>query len=133
LTTTLTALTATPADPKAPTITVGVACAQFRNGAEARVSAILGFGSGFNLGNCSDLVIWPTKPEVLHLDSVDGKNVTFVNSTLVYNGGKLKLENVRFINCTFQVSDAYARNQNVLRLLSAALSGQPINLELTTG
>jgi SEC-C motif len=30
-----------------------------------------------------------------------------------------------------EVSDAYANNENVLMLLSAALSGQPINLELT--
>ena len=63
------------------------------------------------------------------LDTIDSKNATFVNFALIYNGGKLRLENVRFINCTFGVSDS--TNLNVLKLLSAALSGQPINLELS--
>ena len=123
-------LTATPTEPKGPPISVGVGCAKAETGAEARSGAIFGFSS-FKVGNCSDLIIWPTKPEVLRMDNVDSKNVTFVNSTLIYNGGKLKLDNVRFINCTFQVSDAFASNQNVIKLLSAALSGQRINLELT--
>lgn len=126
----ITTLTGTPTDPKGPPIAVDVGCAKAINGAEARTGNIFGF-AGFTVSNCADLVISPAKPEVLHLDNVDSRNVTFVNCALIYNGGKLKLENVRFVNCTFQVSDAYANNENVLKLLSAALSGQPINLELT--
>lgn len=123
-------LTATPTDPKGPPITIDVGCAKATNGAEAKSGAIFGF-AGFTVGNCSDLVISPTKPEVLQLDSVDSKNVTFVNGTLIYNGGNLKLDNVRFVNCTFQIPVAYARNQNVHKLLEAGLTGQPINLDLT--
>jgi hypothetical protein len=122
-------LTATPTDPAGPPVTVNVGCAEARNGSEGRSGAIFVF-SGFTVGNCSDVVISPTKPEVLHLDNVDSKNVTFVNSTLIYNGGKLKLENVRFVNCTFRVSAEYSNDQNVLQLLRAALSGERINLEL---
>lgn len=123
-------LTATPTDPKGPPISIDVGCAKATNGAEAKSGAIFGF-AGFTVGNCSDLVICPTKPGVLQLDSVDSKNVTFVNGTLIYNGGNLKLDNVRFVNCTFQIPVASARNQNVHKLLAAGLTGQPINLELT--
>ena len=86
----LTTLTATPTEPKGPPISVGVGCAKPRSGAEARSGAIFGFG-GFSVGNCADLVIWPTKPEVLHLDNVDSKNVTFSNYALVQTatGGRL--------------------------------------------
>ena len=94
------------------------------------MQGIFGF-AGFNVDNCSDVVVWPAKPALLPLDNVDGKNATFVNCTLRYLGGKLTLENVRFINCTFQVAVAYGRNQNVVQLLSAALTAQSITLELT--
>jgi hypothetical protein len=77
------------------------------------------------------LVIWPLNAEVIRLDNLDGKNVTFANTTLTYDGGKLRLENARFINCKFQVSDAYAKNGNILQFLNAALTGQPINIELS--
>jgi len=128
--TTITTLNATPTEPKGPPISLAIGCAEGRSGGKAQLHGIFGFG-GFDLGNCSDVVVWPAKPVILHLDNVEGKNATFVNCTLTYNGGKLTLENVRFVNCIFQMSDAYARNQNVLQLLTAALTGQPIHLELT--
>jgi hypothetical protein len=124
----ITTLLGTPTDPKGPPISIDVGRANVANGAEARSGNVFGFGS-FTIGNCADLVLSPTKPEVLRLDTIDSKNATFVNFALIYNGGKLRLENVRFINCTFGVSDS--TNLNVLKLLSAALSGQPINLELS--
>lgn len=127
---TITTLTATPTEPKGPPISLTLGCAERRTGGEARLLGIFGF-SGFNLANCSDVVVWPAKPAILQLDKVDGKNATFVNCALVYNGGKLTLDNVRFVNCAFQISAAYGRNQNVLQLLTAALTGQPIHLELT--
>ena len=128
--TTITTLNATLTEPKGPPISLAIGCAEGRSGGKAQLHGIFGFG-GFDLGNCSDVVVWPAKPVILHLDNVEGKNATFVNCTLTYNGGKLTLENVRFVNCIFQMSDAYARNQNVLQLLTAALTGQPIHLELT--
>jgi hypothetical protein len=123
-------VTGTPTDPKGPPIAYGTGCATPPiAGADADSGNIFGFAV-IRVENCADLVIWPTKPEVLRLDNLNSKNVTFVNMVLEYNGGRLKLENVRFINCTFQVSDAYTNNPNVLKLLAAALSGQRINLEL---
>jgi hypothetical protein len=126
---TMTTLNATPTEPKGPPISLTIGCAEGRTGGKARLQGIFGFG-GFDVGNCQDVVVWPAKPIVLHLDNVDGKNATFVNCTLTYNGGKLTLENVRFVNCIFQMSDTYARNHNVLQLLTAALTGQPIHLAL---
>lgn len=38
------------------------------------------------------------------LDGTSFKNVTFVNCRILYDDGWLNLENVRFINCTFDVS-----------------------------
>ena len=38
------------------------------------------------------------------LDGTSFTNVTFVDCTIVYNDGWLSLENVRFINCNFNVS-----------------------------
>jgi hypothetical protein len=127
---TITTLNTTPADPKEPPISLSIGCAEGRSGGKAQLQGIFGFG-GFDLGNCPDVVVWPAKPVVLHLDNVDGKNATFVNCTLTYNGGKLTLENVRFVNCIFQISDAYAGNHNVLKLLTTVLTGEPIHLELT--
>jgi hypothetical protein len=37
------------------------------------------------------------------LDGVEWKDVTFVNSRIRYRGGDLKLDNVHFVNCTFEV------------------------------
>jgi hypothetical protein len=36
------------------------------------------------------------------LDGITWKNVTFVNTHISYDGGDLHLENVRFVNCTFE-------------------------------
>lgn len=45
------------------------------------------------------------------LDGVEWKDVVFVNSTIRYRGGDLKLENVRFVNCTFQVPESNRGSQ----------------------
>jgi hypothetical protein len=37
------------------------------------------------------------------LDGIEWRNVTFVNSRIRYHGGDLRLENVHFVNCTFEV------------------------------
>jgi hypothetical protein len=37
------------------------------------------------------------------LDGVEWKDVTFVNSRIRYHGGDLKMENVHFVHCTFEV------------------------------
>jgi len=37
------------------------------------------------------------------LDGIEWKDVTFVNSRVRYRGGDLKLENVHFVHCTFEV------------------------------
>jgi hypothetical protein len=112
-----------------------VGCAEENAVGKARLNGIgkagdNNFTFGFNLGNCSDVVVWPEETAILLLDNLDGENATFLNCTLNYNGGKLALKNVRFVACTFQISGRYARNQNVFRFLTLALTEQPINLEL---
>lgn len=37
------------------------------------------------------------------LDGIEWKDVTFVNSRIRYRGGDLKLDNVHFVHCTFEV------------------------------
>lgn len=37
------------------------------------------------------------------LDGIEWKNVAFVNSRIRYRGGELRLDNVHFVNCTFEV------------------------------
>jgi hypothetical protein len=39
------------------------------------------------------------------LDGVEWKDVVFVNSRVRYRGGDLKLDNVRFVHCTFEVPE----------------------------
>jgi hypothetical protein len=39
------------------------------------------------------------------LDGISWKNVLFVNSRILYRGGPLMLNNVTFINCTFEVEN----------------------------
>ena len=40
------------------------------------------------------------------LDGVEWKDVVFVNSRVRYRGGDLKLDNVRFVHCTFEVPES---------------------------
>jgi len=40
------------------------------------------------------------------LDGVEWKDVTFVNSRVRYRGGDLKLDNVHFVHCTFEVPES---------------------------
>jgi hypothetical protein len=42
------------------------------------------------------------------LDGIDWKNVTFVNVHIKYTGGSMRLRNVKFVNCTFDLpNDKY--------------------------
>jgi hypothetical protein len=131
----LTTLTFTP-EHRAP-YKMNVGCVEGRTGGGKAHLGVIGSGDNFggtlNLENCSDIVAWPEEePKLLLLDSVDAENATYVNCPLSYEGGRLSVKNVRFVNCTFQISAAYAKNRNVLLFLTAALTGQPITLELTT-
>jgi hypothetical protein len=40
------------------------------------------------------------------LDGIEWKDVTFVNSRIRYHGGDVKLENVHFVHCTFEVPES---------------------------
>jgi hypothetical protein len=55
------------------------------------------------------------------LDDMHLKNVVIRNAFVVYNGGKLELENVYFINCTFQI----AKNDNGKSFLGNLVSFGP--------
>jgi hypothetical protein len=66
-----------------------------------------------------------TAPEGTVLDGFFLDNVTFENATIVYKGGSLRLQNVRFIHCRFVVSDS---PQGRLFLLAAAQ--QPVNTQI---
>ncbi len=59
------------------------------------------------------------------LDGIEWKNVTFVNVHIVYAGGPLMLENVRFVNCTFEVP----HNQQGIDVVDyAALSASSLTI-----
>jgi len=124
-------LTVTPTEPRGPTFHVNVGCelGAYKEGAEAHLYGIFSF-AGPRMTDCVDLVLWPVDKVVVPLDNVDGKNATLVNCALTYSGGNLKLENVRFANCVFQISAAHARDKNVLQFLRAAMTGEPISLDL---
>jgi|SRR5208337_1099766 len=53
------------------------------------------------------------------LDGMDWENDTFINSYIVYRGGPVRLNGVRFINCTFSV--AYANPVAAESLLRYAI------------
>jgi hypothetical protein len=58
----------------------------------------------------------------LVLDGYWLDNVVFENTTLIYRGGPVILQNVRFVNCTFDVR----RSPQAEQLLAAAIK-QPVN------
>ena len=59
------------------------------------------------------------------LDGIEWKNVTFVNVHIVYAGGPLMLENVRFVNCTFEIP----HNQHGIEVVDyAALSATSLTI-----
>jgi hypothetical protein len=56
--------------------------------------------------------------------TVDGftlKNIIFVNSTIIYNGGPVELQGVYFVNCSFRIS----RQQTGQEFAAAILSNSP--------
>jgi hypothetical protein len=50
------------------------------------------------------------------LDGITWRNVVFINSRVSYNGGAVILENVTFVNCTFDAK----RNPNTQKFLQYA-------------
>jgi hypothetical protein len=65
-------------------------------------------------------------PDGFDIDGFVLKNVVFTDVTIVYRGGPVFLENVRFINCRFEVPDTHQGDQ----LLEAAIKQQT---DLTIG
>jgi hypothetical protein len=51
------------------------------------------------------------------LDSIRWSNATFVNTRIIYHGGPVYLENVKFLHCTFEISIGKA-GDSVLRFAS---------------
>jgi len=48
------------------------------------------------------LIISSAPGTSIYLDYFRFKNVVFINSSIQYDGGDLVMDNVRFVNCTFQ-------------------------------
>lgn len=59
------------------------------------------------------------------LDGVEWKDVTFVNSRIRYHGGDLKLDNVHFVHCTFEVPES---DRGAQLAGYATLEGSPLNI-----
>jgi hypothetical protein len=57
----------------------------------------------------------------LILDDMELRNVVIMNTHVIYNGGPLKMRNVFFVDCTFEVKD----NKATAGLVIAALSPPP--------
>jgi hypothetical protein len=60
------------------------------------------------------------------LDGIHWKNVTFVGARIKYQGGDIDLENVRFVNCTFDVIPAGSRSQQFIDY--AALANEKLRI-----
>src|ERR1700676_2418300 len=73
-------------------------------GLETRVSTVE-TNLGVTITNC---------PQIL--DGFTWRNVVFINSHISYKGGPVILDNVTFLNCTFQTE----RNDEGIRLLQYA-------------
>jgi hypothetical protein len=56
------------------------------------------------------------------LDGEFVRNVVFINGTIAYDGGPVRLENVYFVNCAFEISPQPAASQG---LETAILSSSP--------
>jgi hypothetical protein len=56
----------------------------------------------------------------ISLDGMRLKNVVVTNATLKYTGGPIDLQNVLFVNCTFQITD-----EDQGRMLAEAILGNP--------
>lgn len=61
------------------------------------------------------------------LDNSDIRNLTFLNANFLYTGKPLKLENVEFVNCRFNVRDSSIEE---MHFLSAVLSQSMVTLAL---
>lgn len=59
------------------------------------------------------------------LDGADWKDVTFVNANIRYRGGAVKLEHVRFVNCSFEVSQS---DRGAQFAKSVGLGNDPVNI-----
>jgi hypothetical protein len=59
------------------------------------------------------------------LDGAYMKNVIIRNARLIYNGGVTKLENVYFVNCTFDLG----KNKPTLDFSQAILQADSVNFD----
>jgi hypothetical protein len=78
------------------------------------------YGSSPPLTNLSNLIL-EDKGAPQPIENVHWKNVEVRNATVIYSGGPLILENVRFVNCKFKFSDA----PKAFNLLNIAVLGYP--------
>jgi hypothetical protein len=94
---------------------------------------VKGGPSGFGCSRAFVHILEPLSTQgQLPLDGLYARSITFVGGTFLYDGGQLKLESVLFIDSRIQVPLTNTGNQNVQRLIGAMLTGQPINLDLST-
>jgi hypothetical protein len=66
-------------------------------------------------------------PSALHLDGYKLKNVIIRGATIVYHGGPIEMENVYFVNCTFEVP----KTSNAQQVLAAVLASTPTTLKIS--
>jgi hypothetical protein len=63
----------------------------------------------------------------IYIDGAHIRNITFENANITYLGGPSNLESVQFVRCNFAI---FVPNTNARRLIAAALSGDPVTLDL---
>jgi len=59
------------------------------------------------------------------LDGIHWRNTDFVGTHIVYEGGEIELNNVHFINCTFEVPSNIAPRPKARQFLDYAALAQP--------
>ena len=73
------------------------------------------------------LLIDGTPKTVVNLDNLHLKNVIFRNTTIRYTGAPLRLENVSFVNCTFDVQ----YTPNAIALADSLLKNSAVEFSAT--
>jgi hypothetical protein len=67
---------------------------------------------------------WATRGASQTLDGIHWHDITFVGVHIIYRGGDLDLQNVRFVNCTFEVPTRTPQNSRVERFIDYAALGE---------
>lgn len=76
------------------------------------------FGDNLNAGAKYFPKLLEARGGVVSLDGLDIRNVVFLNAEIVYNGGRVRLEAVRFVNCKFTFSRSPASETMLVALAS---------------